>query len=89
MAKLPVKLQARLVEVQERIEFIAKTITRHKANDPSLPTWFSDKPVAYYQGLLFGAYTQMEDSLRDYNAYNGFRFLDGYPMEADFRQYFR
>lgn len=89
MAKLPVKLQARLIEVQERIEHFASIITRHKNNDPSLPKWFSDKPVSYYQGLLFGAYTQMEDSLHDYNAYRGFRFLDGYAKEDDFRQYFR
>ncbi len=88
MAKIPKRLQARLIDVHQRIEWFAGIITRHKASDPSLPKWFSNKPVAYYQGLLFGAYTQVEDILNDYNAYKGFRFLDGYPIEEDFRAYY-
>lgn len=73
MAKLPVKVKEKLVVVNnERIPHYANIIRRKKANDPSLPHWWEEKPVAYYEGLLHGAYTYIEDMLFAYNCYKGF-----------------
>ena len=61
MAKLPVKLRAELVRVQEQaVPHFANIINKMDNQDASLPEWISEKPVDYYKGLLDGAYVTIE-----------------------------
>ena len=73
MAKLPVKLRAELVRVQEQtVPHLANITNKMDNQDASLPEWISEKPVDYYRGLLDGAYVTIEVMLMAYNCYGGF-----------------
>ena len=60
----------------ERITHFADIIRRHKANCPNLPSWFTDKPVYWYETMLESQYMQIEDLLHCHNKYNGFREIE-------------
>ena len=78
MAKLPVKLKQRLIDVQEKqIPYYSNLIKRMNENDPYLADWLKEKPVAFYEGLLQGAYITIESMLMDYKCYRGFQENDG------------
>jgi len=75
MAKLPIKIAALIQQVNdEQIPHQCSIIRRHKAGDESLPRWYTDKPVEYYEGLLDSCYAMIEQILHAYNAYAGFGF---------------
>ena len=69
------------------VPHLIDVIVRHIANDSTLPDYFTDKPVAYYEGLLVGTYSQIENVLRIYSVYNGYsiksvgKFNDGREVE--------
>ena len=73
MAKLPAKLRAELLRVQDQtVPHFANIINKMDNQDASLPEWISEKPVDYYKGLLEGAYVTIEVMLMAYNCYGGF-----------------
>jgi len=73
MAKLPAKLRAELLRVQDqKVPHFANIINKMDNQDASLPEWISEKPVDYYKGLLEGAYVTIEVMLMAYNCYGGF-----------------
>ena len=73
MAKLPAKLRAELLKVQDQtVPHFANIINKMDNQDASLPEWISEKPVDYYKGLLDGAYVTIEVMLMAYNCYGGF-----------------
>ena len=73
MAKLPAKLRAELLKVQDqKVPHFANIINKMDNQDASLPEWISEKPVDYYKGLLEGAYVTIEVMLMAYNCYGGF-----------------
>ena len=78
MAKLPVGLKKRLIDVQEKqIPCYLNLIKRMNENDPYLSDWVKQKPVAFYEGLLEGAYITIESMLMEYECYRGFQENDG------------
>lgn len=77
MAKLAIKIKALLVQVnEEQIPHLCSLIRRINANDDTLPAWYTDKPAAYYEGLLWGAYATIEQVLMACNAYQGYGWLN-------------
>lgn len=83
--KLPIKVKNLIEQVNgEQIPHLASIIRRRKADDESLPSWYTAKPVEYYEGLLQGAFTTIEQLLNAYNCYAGF----GYNSDENERHYF-
>jgi hypothetical protein len=57
---------------KETIEHYALIIARHKAGCEFLPTWFTDKPVAWYEGALAATEADLTTLLMNNKCYNGF-----------------
>lgn len=58
----------------ETVPHLISVITRRIDDEASLPSYFTDKPISYYEGLLAGTYSQIENILHVYNKYNGYSF---------------
>lgn len=84
MAKLPKLVLIELHKLDsETIPHLGSIIARlehkqaclDKGEDdtwPSLPSWYLDHGLQYYNGMLQATYTTIESMLMAYNAYRGF-----------------
>lgn len=59
--------------LEEQIEHLALTIARIQADCPNLPSWFTDKPVEWYQGALDITEGFMSTVLMANRVYSGFQ----------------
>jgi hypothetical protein len=84
--KLPARIAKLVNQVNdEQIPHLASIIRRHKAYDESLPTWYRDQHVKYYEGLLWGAFATIEQLLMAYNCYHGFGYCNNHDDENERR----
>lgn len=58
--------------LQEQIAHFALIIARRKANCSSLPNFYKDKPVAWYEGALCQTSCILADILMEHNCYEGY-----------------
>ena len=73
MAKLPKGVAKRIEDKQgHQIPWLVNIIYKQYKHPELLADYITEKPVAYYEGLLFGAYTMIEEMLMEYNCYRGF-----------------
>ena len=84
MAKLPIKVHKRLTSIQEeRIPHFYKRVNELSEeflkDDTNLGIYGK---LRYFEGLLAGCYTTIEDMLHDYNCYRGFG-----EWKAGYREY--
>lgn len=73
MAKLSKANIAIIEKLQESIMENAKMVARMKGGCENIPEWFSEKPVAYYEGLQAAHEGALSMILMDHNAYRGFQ----------------
>lgn len=67
------KRNLELVEqLEEQIEHHALIIARMESGCPYLPSWFSNKPKAWYEGALAACEGHLTSLLMKHNCYNGF-----------------
>lgn len=57
---------------KETIEHYALIIARYKAGCKYLPTWWTDKPVAWYEGAMAATEGNLDTLLMNNKAYHGF-----------------
>jgi len=78
MAKLNKGMQALVIQANdEQIPHLVSVIRRKQSKDLSLPHWYYNKPIAYYEGLLQGAYATIEQILMAHNQYKGYGVYQG------------
>lgn len=85
MAKLS-RLNIKVIDrLQNSAISYASIIARRQAGDPSLPEWYLDKPIAFYEGMLAATYGAIEEILHTSNAYRGYGYRDS--MDAHIGKY--
>lgn len=82
-----------IVKLQDRIEHHAKVMCAHKAavaGNPNINGWIMEKPMAYYEGLMFATAAALSDLLHDSNNYQGFMDMKvtAYDQEQEYPAYF-
>lgn len=61
-----------VAQLEEQIEHHSLIIARMKANCQYLPSWFTEKPVAWYEGALAMCEGHLTSLLMKHNCYGGF-----------------
>ena len=69
----------------EKIPHFASIRERVIADCPNLPEWFKEKSPDYYDGLLHGAYAEIESLLHAYNAYSGYNDFEDVKIGVPFK----
>ena len=77
--KISKKLSVFIENLKEREIHYVSIITRIENGCVNLPSWFTDKPLSYYEGARDLNRSVIEELLMDYNQYNGWneRVVDG------------